>query len=172
MLNFTAIDFETATGKRSSACAVGIVTVENGDIVDRFYSLIRPPHNDYFGMNIAVHGIHPEDTVDAPTFCDLYPEIRARLRGSTLVAHNEVFDRSVLRRTMEHYHLDYTDLALADRWECTMRIYKAKGFVPYRLNACCARLGIPLQHHEALSDAIACARLYLHHHATQEHGGL
>ena len=165
MLNFTAIDFETATGKRSSACAVGIVTVEDGVIADTFHSLIRPPSNDYFGMNIAVHGIHPEDTIAAPTFQDLYPEIRARLQDSTLVAHNEVFDRSVLRRTMEHYSLDYGELGLAERWECTMRIYKAKGFVPYKLNACCARLGIPLQHHEVLSDAIGCAHLYLRHHS-------
>ena len=160
-MNFTAIDFETATGKRSSACAVGIVTVENGVTTEEYYSLIQPPDNTYFGMNIAVHGIRPHDTINAPTFSDLYPKIKARLAGRTLVAHNEVFDRSVLRRTMEHYDLNYAELALADRWECTMRIYKAKGFVPYKLNSCCDRLNIPLQHHEALSDAIGCAKLYL-----------
>ncbi len=160
-MNFTAIDFETATGKRNSACAVGIVTVENGTITEEFYSLIHPPGNVYFGMNIAIHGIRPQDTTNSPTFKEVYPEIKSRLQGCTLVAHNEVFDRSVLRRTMEHYALDYTELGLADRWECTMRIYKAKGFIPYKLNACCDRLGIPLQHHEALSDAIGCAHLYL-----------
>jgi DNA polymerase-3 subunit epsilon len=163
-MDFTAIDFETATGKRSSACAVGIVTVVGGEIVERFHALIQPPANAYFGMNIAVHGIRPADTVDAPNFGELYPEIRERLQGSVLVAHNEVFDRSVLRRTMEHYGLEYESLGLAARWECTMRIYKAKGFVPYKLNACCDRLGIALQHHEALSDAVGCAKLYLQHH--------
>ena len=163
-MDFTAIDFETATGKRSSACAVGIVRVEDGVICDTVYSLIQPPDNVYFGMNIAVHGIGPADTVSAPTFADLYPEIRNWLQGRTLVAHNESFDRSVLRRTMEYHDLDYAELGLAERWECTMRIYKAKGFVPYKLNACCDRLGIRLRHHEALSDAIGCAHLYLHHH--------
>lgn len=160
-MNFTAIDFETATGKRSSACAVGIVTVENGAITEEYYSLIQPPANEYFGMNIGVHGITPQDTRNAPTFYELYPEIRKRLQGRTMVAHNEVFDRSVLKRTMEYYDLYYGELELADRWECTMRIYKAKGFIPYRLNSCCERLGIPLKHHEALSDAIGCAKLYL-----------
>ena len=164
-MNFTAIDFETATGKRNSACAVGIVTVENGVIADTFQALIRPPGNAYFGMNVAVHGIRPQDTAHAPTFAELYPELKSRLQGRTLVAHNESFDRSVLRRTMEHYALDYPELGLAERWECTMRIYKAKGFVPCRLNVCCERLNIPLQHHEALSDAIGCAHLYLRHHA-------
>ena len=162
-MNFTTIDFETATGKRNSACAIGIVTVKNGKISEKFHSLIRPPGNEYFGMNIAVHGIRPTDTVSAPTFTELYPKIKTRLKNRTLVAHNEVFARSVLQRTMEHYALNYNELGLPDRWECTMRIYKAKGFVPYKLNACCERLGITLQHHEALSDAVACAELYLRH---------
>lgn len=160
-MNFTAIDFETATGKRNSACAIGLVTVVNGEITEKYFSLIQPPGNEYFGMNISVHGIHPKDTINAPTFAELYPEIRKRMQKRTIVAHNEVFDRSVLKRTMEYYDLDYTELGLADRWECTMKIYKAKGYVPYRLNACCERLGIPLTHHEALSDAIGCAKLYL-----------
>lgn len=160
-MNFTAIDFETATGKRSSACAVGIVTVKNSEIIEEFYTLIQPPGNEYFGMNIGVHGIHPADTAASPTFADLYPEIKKRLQGCTLVAHNEVFDRSVLKRTMEYYDLDYNELQLAERWECTMKLYKAKGFVPYKLNACCERLNIALKHHEALSDAIGCAHLYL-----------
>lgn len=161
-MNFTAIDFETATGKRYSACAVGIVTVENSEIVEEYHTLIQPPENLYNGMNIAVHGIRPADTANAPTFADVYPEIKARLQNRTLVAHNEIFDRSVLRRSMEFYELDYAELGLAERWECTMKIYKAKGFVPYKLNACCERLGIPLNHHEALSDAIGCAKLYLY----------
>ena len=160
-MNFTAIDFETATGKRSSACAVGIVTVVNGEITEEYYTLIKPPNNEYFGMNIGVHGIHPADTANSPTFDEVYPEIEKRMRGQVIVAHNEVFDRSVLKRSMEHYDLDYPALGLPERWECTMKIYKAKGFVPYKLNACCDRLDIPLKHHEALSDAIGCAKLYL-----------
>ena len=40
MQDFVAIDFETANGRRSSVCSVGIVIVRGGEIVDRFYSLI------------------------------------------------------------------------------------------------------------------------------------
>jgi DNA polymerase III epsilon subunit-like protein len=39
-MTFTAIDFETATAFHP--CSVGIVTVENGVIVDEFVSLIKP----------------------------------------------------------------------------------------------------------------------------------
>lgn len=40
--NFAAIDFETANNKRSSVCSVGVVIVRDGEIVDKFYSLIKP----------------------------------------------------------------------------------------------------------------------------------
>lgn len=160
-MNFTAIDFETATGRRDSACAVGIVVVEGGEIADRFYSLIQPPNNYYWRKNIRIHGIRPSDTLTAPTFEAVYPELRSRLRGRVVVAHNETFDRSVLRRAMEYYGLWYGDLDLPDRWECTLKIYRRKGFRPCKLSDCCRCMGIDLNHHEALSDAMACAQLYL-----------
>lgn len=47
MQDFVAIDFETANGRRSSVCSVGIVIVRGGEIVDRFYSLIKPAPNYY-----------------------------------------------------------------------------------------------------------------------------
>jgi DNA polymerase-3 subunit epsilon len=86
----------------------------------------------------------------------LHPSSRFR----TLVAHNASFDRSVLTKTMLHYGLVCADLNL-NGWECTLKLYRAKGFHPCKLSDCCGRLGIELNHHEALSDALACARLYL-----------
>jgi len=80
-MTFTAIDFETAVGNRNSACAVGIVTVENGIITDEYYTLIKPPNNEYNRHTIKIHGITPEDTVYAPVFADIYPEIKKHLQG-------------------------------------------------------------------------------------------
>ena len=160
-MDFVAIDFETATNKRSSACAVGIVTVENSQIIDEYYTLIRPPMNQYFWGNIQVHGIHPRDTEDECDFEFLFPEIYNRLEGRTIVAHNESFDRNVLKGSMAFYGLDYDEHNLPKKWECTCRIYRRLGYKPASLNACCARKGIELNHHHALSDAVGCAKLYL-----------
>lgn len=160
-LSFVAIDFETATAYRNSACAVGIVTVEQGIIIDEYYTLIQPPGNNYSWQNVRIHGITPNDTKHAPLFEDIYPEFKEIIEGKTVVAHNESFDRSVLTKTMQHYFLNYSELNLEDRWECTWMIYKNKGFSPANLHACCSRLGISLKHHEALSDARACAKLFL-----------
>jgi len=160
-MDFVAIDFETATNYRNSACAVGLVTVENGVITDKYYTLIQPPDNRYTWQTIRVHGIRPHQTENQPTFDMLFPEIIKRLEGKTIVAHNESFDRGVLAATMAHYGLDYEDYDLGFRWECTCKIYRAKGYKPAKLSACCARKGIELNHHHALSDAEGCAQLYL-----------
>lgn len=40
MIDFAAIDFETANEQPSSVCSVGVVIVRNGIITDTFYSLI------------------------------------------------------------------------------------------------------------------------------------
>ena len=158
-MNFVAIDFETAIGHH--ICAVGIVTVEDGRITDEFQALIQPPGNKYNWYNIQVHGITEEDTKNAPFFDVLFPEIKKRLFGKTVVAHNESFDRNVLKRTMADYGLDYSELNIPERWECTVKMYRAKGYRPANLAACCQIQEIELNHHEALSDARACAMLYL-----------
>ncbi|MDA3926699.1 MAG: 3'-5' exonuclease [Kiritimatiellae bacterium] len=159
-MTFTAIDFETATGYRNSACAIGLVRVENGEILDTFSALIQPPGNEYWGRNIGVHGITPEDTACSSSFADIFPHFRHYLEGQLLVAHNASFDKSVLSKTMAHFDLDYEGLRVS-QWECTLKIYRAKGFKPCKLSDCCNYLNIELNHHEALSDAIGCAHLYL-----------
>ena len=77
MSNFVAIDFETAI--KHHICAVGIVTVVNGEIIEEYYSLIKPPNNEYNYYCTQVHGITSYDTVNSPSFAEIYPEIKKRL---------------------------------------------------------------------------------------------
>ncbi len=159
-MTFTAIDLETAA--RHHICAVGIVTVENGIITDEYYTLIKPPNNKYEWHKIRIHGITPDKTENAPSFKEIYPEIKKWLQGKTIVAHNESFDRSVLQKTMEENGLDYAELNIASRWQCTMKLCRANAKYPNgKLDVCCSVDNIPLNHHYALSDARACAILYL-----------
>lgn len=64
MQDFVAIDFETANGRRSSVCSVGIVVVRGGEIVDKFYSLIQPTPNYYTYRGLCRHRI--ENTLTPP----------------------------------------------------------------------------------------------------------
>lgn len=67
-MDFTAIDFETANGKRASVCAVGMTKVRNGKIIDQASWLIKPPHGftTFADRNIAIHKITEADVVNAP----------------------------------------------------------------------------------------------------------
>ena len=68
MQDFAAIHYETANGRRSSICSVGLVIVREGEIVDRFYSLIQPSPNYYTYWTTEVHGLTRQDTDGQPIF--------------------------------------------------------------------------------------------------------
>ena len=158
---FTTIDFELATAKYNSVCAVGIVDVVDGKIVNEFYSLVQPPQNRYMWQTSRVHGIKPKHTAQAPTFIDLFPSIKDLLVSKHMVAHDELLDRSVLKETMNFYNLPFEELGLEPVWECTSKIDRSLGFERTKLSICCELMGVELKHHDALSDARATAELYL-----------
>ena len=87
MLNFAAIDFETANNERSSVCSVGIVIVRDGKIVDKFYSLIKPDPEYYNYWCSQGHGLSLDDTMEAPVFPDVWAQIEPMIEGLPLVAH-------------------------------------------------------------------------------------
>lgn len=151
--SFTAIDFETAQGPRWSICQVGLVRMVDGEVADSLSILIQPPDNYYLWSFTGIHGISSRDTVSAPTFDQVWPRIRPFIEGELLVAHNASFDMSCLRKALDYYGLAHPEFTPA----CTYKIYR-KG-----LARLCAEEAIPLNHHDALSDARACAELYLRH---------
>lgn len=155
MKSFVALDFETATQNRNSMCAIGLVVVRENVIIEKFYALVQPPNNEYNLHNIELHRILPDFTVNAPTFPEIYPKLKSYIQGSTVVYHNSDFDTNVLMRTMDFYNIQ-DDLKMDIN--CTMRIYGGAG-----LKVCCEEHQIPLNHHDPLSDAEACAYLFMKH---------
>ena len=81
MMNFVALDLETATSVRSSICEIGITEVIDGVPQQPKSWLVQPENNEYDGMNIAVHGITPEDTKDSPLFTDVWKEVQPYLQN-------------------------------------------------------------------------------------------
>ena len=89
MQDFAAIDFETANYSRSSVCSVGVVIVRGGEVVDRYYSLIKPVPEYYNYRCTQVHGLTAADTDDAPEFPEVWAQIEPLIEGLPLVAHNK-----------------------------------------------------------------------------------
>ncbi len=154
---FVAIDFETADPRPDSACAVALVRVHGRTIVDRVYRLIRPPRRTV--TLTWVHGLTWDDVATAPSFDRVWPEVAPMLEGvDFLVAHNAPFDRAVLRACCTRSGLPVPTL----RFKCTVKWSRRTFDLPRaNLPTVCAHLGIELDHHQALSDAEACARIMM-----------
>jgi DNA polymerase III subunit epsilon len=154
---FTAIDFETANAYRNSACAVGLVRVEGGRVVRRAHTLIRPPFRLF--TFTYLHGIDWAAVRSSPTFAGVWPLMASFFEGVDFVAaHNAPFDASVLRAAAQQYGIALPHLP----FKCTVRLARETwGLRPTTLRHVADFLGIPLRHHDAGSDAEACARIVL-----------
>lgn len=160
MADFVAIDFETANENKVSACAIGIVKVENSQVVDTFYSLIRPPELKFDSFNVMVHGITEPDVEDEPQFNALWPEIRHFFEKQVIIAHYAPFDMGVLLAAFDEYKIAYPTFDLF----CTRCISRKTwlSLKSYSLDSLADYLGISFNHHHAYEDALACAKVGIH----------
>lgn len=159
-LNFIAIDFETATGKRASICEAGICVVRDGQIVETRSWLVRPQGNMYSYWNMQIHGIRPSDTIHSPEFPEVWAEILGYLKDiPVLVAHNAAFDIGCIRHSLELYGMEKPDITYYCTLRAARRLYD---FGCNSLDYLCHEFEIPYgQHHRAGNDAEMCARLFL-----------
>lgn len=160
MNDFVVMDFETANAQRHSAASIALVVVRNGEIVDKFYSLIQTP-TPFAAANTAIHGLTARDVADAPTFAELWPFLAPFFGPDQLVvAHNAPFDAGVLRETLTYYDVPVPTYQLLDTVRSSRKLYPE--FANHKLNTVAAELAIPLaQHHNALADASATANILL-----------
>lgn len=156
-IDFVAFDFETANSSRASACAIGAVRVRNGQVVDEFHSLIRPPegYDEFSPGNIRVHGITFADVAHAPQWPELHPRLEEFIGEDLVVGHNAAFDTSVLLNTCGAFDIDWPALDVV----CTLRLARAALHLPsYSLPWVAAHLSVPsFDHHDPLADARASA---------------
>lgn len=159
MMDFTAIDFETATRSYNSACSVAVVEVRGGVAVDSYYTLIRPPGLRFSADNIDIHGITPEMVEGERDFPKIWPELEPYLRGKIVIAHNAPFDMGVLQASLAANRLTPPPFYQC----CTVQIARrAWPELPnHKLNTVGGFLGIAFHHHDALEDAKVCAAILL-----------
>jgi DNA polymerase-3 subunit epsilon len=131
--------------------------VEGGRIVRQEARLIRPPRDQF--VFSYIHGITWDDVVDQPAFGEVWAGLAEMVRGARfLAAHNAPFDRAVLRTCCQAAGIDPPELP----FQCTVRLARRRwGIRPTTLPNVCRWLNIDLEHHDALSDARACAEILL-----------
>lgn len=175
-LSWVALDFETADsfgtapdGSRttpSHACSIGVVVVVDGRVRESWSQLVKPVVS-IDPKTTAIHGIDDAAVAGAEPFGAVHERLRrtfAQHKVVALVAHNAPFDRSVLDAECERNGLPKTQRPWVDSIDLARAAcpWLAKPAGPgYGLAALCAELGLEHRHHDALSDATACALVAL-----------
>ena len=157
---FIVFDVETPNRYNNRMSAIGIAVVEDGVIVNEYYSLVDPEQPfDYF--NTRLTGISEETVMGAPTFPELWARIKPLFSSGLLVAHNAVFDMGVLKKCLRDYGIDWRPYV---RYICMVQMgRRLLPGISHKLGELCDHYGISLSHHQADSDSHACAEILLHY---------
>ncbi|MEH6524598.1 MAG: 3'-5' exonuclease [Sneathiella sp.] len=157
MSSFLAIDFETANYNANSACAIGLVRVENGEISHEEVHLIKPPTPEFYFTQI--HGLTWDSVKESSSFGEIWPEIVPLFEDvDFLAAHNSGFDAKVLKSCCQTFRVPMP----ASTFTCTVQLARKMWEVrPTKLPNVAHFLGLDLDHHDALSDSRACANIVI-----------
>jgi len=165
MESFIAIDYETANSSYESVCAIGISLVEGQEIKSNFYTLIKPEKEFAFfdSFNTSIHGITEKDVKHSPSFRDVWPEIEKLYVPNQIpfACHYAGFDIRVTEAMLYSIGNEFTDIEFYDTCTISKKVWPE--LLNFKLNTISSFLGIELDHHNAASDAQACAQIALKH---------
>ena len=156
---YVVVDLEaTSTGSKAKIIQVGIVVIEDGEIVEQYATDVNP-HERLDSHIKELTGLTDKRLAKAPEFSQVAGKIFELVKDGIFVAHNVQFDANLLAEFLffEGYELRTPRI---DTVELAQTFYPQ--LEKYNLGILCQELGIPLeQAHSALSDAQATAELFL-----------
>lgn len=151
------LDVETPNGRNDKICSIAAITVVDGKIANKYYSLVNP-ECDFDYKNINIHGISPLIVANSPTFPEVWESIKEQFKSSIIVAHNATFDLCVLKKTLNNYNIDTYNCF----YMCTLELSKKYIYdvENNRLDTLCKYFNIELNdHHNALCDCECCYKV-------------
>ncbi len=157
---YVVVDVETTGGRGANhrITEIGAVKVQNGQIVDRFQTLLNPQRTIPPQIT-RLTSITPAMIENAPYFSDVADDFEAFMKDAIFVAHNVDFDYGFIASEFKRIGRNFRYPKLCT---CAAMRKLYPGQRSYSLAALCARYDIPLkQHHRALCDAEAAAELLL-----------
>ncbi|MFD2371729.1 ATP-dependent DNA helicase DinG [Brevibacillus sp. GCM10020057] len=163
MNRLLVVDFET-TGSHprhgDSIIQIGAVAIDNGQVTDSFSTLVNPgqPIPSFITQ---LTGITEEMVRDAPSLEEVFPRLLRMLDGRVFVAHNASFDLQFLQEALLSQGYYAFDGYVLDTVELSRLLMPTQN--SYRLGELASELAIEHDNpHQADSDAMATAQLFLH----------
>ncbi|MDV3219910.1 exonuclease domain-containing protein [Intrasporangium sp.] len=168
-LPLLALDLET-TGldpRVDHVVSVGFVPVD-GLVIDLSGAqrLLCRAHAEV-GQSAAVHGITDDALDEGIALSEIIDRVADALRGRVLLAHHAGIETEFLSAGCERTHGVPLPVEVVDTMELQARVLRSHSGADLppgalRLATARAHLGLPRYvAHEALTDALACAELYL-----------
>lgn len=158
---YVVVDIET-TGHLSPfnrITEVAAVKVMNGQVIDRFQSLINPKRSIPRDIQ-SLTGITNEMVARAPAFHEVADELHDFTKDAIFVAHNVQFDYGFIQKEFERLEKRFVRPYICTKVGIRKHYPKLES---YGLKNLTRYFQIPLeQHHRAMSDAeAACGLLHL-----------
>ncbi|WP_236686930.1 ATP-dependent DNA helicase DinG [Ornithinibacillus contaminans] len=162
MNRYVVVDLETtgnSSANQDKIIEVGIVVIENDQIVDEFSTMLSPG-KEIPPFITKLTGITDEDVKQAPTFQEMADTIVHLFENSYLIAHNVPFDLGFLNAELTAIGKRRLHNPVIDTVELTRILYpQAPG---YKLGILAEYLAITHDNpHRALSDAYVTAKLFI-----------
>ncbi|MDO6621065.1 MULTISPECIES: exonuclease domain-containing protein [unclassified Shewanella] len=167
-LPIMAIDLEM-TGldpHNDQIISIGIVPIEHGAIPLSKALQVMVTIDGSVGQSAAVHGIIDNHLTEALSLTQAMAWLLAQTQGSILLAHHAPMDISFIQSHLEKVYkrsikLPFID-TLAIEKQRLLRQHDVLQEGSLRLDACRKRYGLPTYYgHDALTDALACAELFV-----------
>ena len=159
-MRLAGLDFETANGCTGSICAAGCGILHDGEPGETREWLVRP-HPTLDRMDpfcFRVHGISSDDLLNADEFPAIWPELRDMLLSADyVVIHNAPFDLGHLRAVLALYGLPPVRFPYVCSLAASRRALPE--LASHSLDCVAAYFDIRFRHHNALEDALACAKV-------------
>lgn len=156
--NITFVDIETPNHRNDCISSIGIINVDDqGEVISRYYLVDPEATFDLFNINLT--GITPEMVVDQPNFKQLWPKIEKYFINSLVVAHNAIFDVSIIVSCLKRYQIPVPKIV----YTCTYRIARSLKIPSksFKLNDLSRYYNIELKnHHHAMDDTKACMEIF------------
>ncbi|MDI5963088.1 DEDDh family exonuclease [Streptantibioticus silvisoli] len=155
---YAVVDVETTgLGRDDRIVSAAVYRLDaRGTVQDHWYSPVNPERDP---GPVWIHGLTSEALEGAPLFAEIAGELAGRLAGRVLVAHNAVFDWSMLAREFARAG---TEVAVEHRL-CTIVLSKELRLpLPnHKLESLAAHYGVVQRRkHHALDDARVLAEAF------------
>ena len=176
-VTYWSLDIETGglDPKRDPIIALGMVPIREGIIRlgEAWQTLVRPEEGrEIRPESVQAHQLVREEVREAPPLPEVLGEVERRLREGALLVHHQGIDVAFLKRAFARHGRRWPAPPVVDTVELLLKLERKRRFSArddgvdgpsVNLSAARRRLGLPdYQAHDALTDAVATAELFLY----------